>query len=212
MVLRIIKRWLPLLLLFFLGYYFWQNRPSWLFRGDEERTTVIVNHNTILEKVEALGKLELVRHNFKEVTELTEKNKDYLGIFKVPDSKAILITSGQAVGCIDLTKMEVRDLRMQSDSLLVVLPAPEICYYKLDLQNSQIYSVERSVYYKDDKEIIQKAYKNAEKQIETAALASGILEQTRSNAEIMLRPILEQLSGKRVYFYQKMPEEPIRLD
>lgn len=208
-LLRILLRWLPLLFLVLLLAYFWRNRPSWLFGRENDRIEVIVNHNTILEKVEALGRLELVRHNFKEVTELTEKNNPYLGIFKVPDSKAILITSGEAVGCIDLTKMDLKNIKLENDSLLVVLPEPELCYYKLDLQNSRIYSVESAVYYKDEKEIIERAYKSAEKQIRMAALSSGILEQTRKNAEIMLRPILEQISGRKVYFYQQLPDEEI---
>jgi hypothetical protein len=105
--------------------------------------------------------------------------------------------------------MDLNNIKLENDSLLVVLPEPELCYYKLDLQNSRIYSVESAVYYKDEKEIIERAYKSAEKQIRMAALSSGILEQTRKNAEIMLRPILEQISGRKVYFYQQLPDEEI---
>jgi hypothetical protein len=175
-------------------------RPTWLFNSTVDTPDEVIGHNTILESVEALGNLELVKYNFSEITELSEKNKAYLGIFKVPDSKAVLIASGHAVGCIDLNKISANDIQVKEGSLFIKLPEAEICFYKLDLDKSRIYSVEKAVYYKNEKDLIQKIYKTAEDQIKVAALNSGILEQTSNNAEIMLRPLLEQLSGKNVVF------------
>lgn len=199
-MMRIILKILPFLIFVLLVLLIWMILPSGIFDHKEEAPVEVINHNTILESVEAIGKLELVKYNFKEVTELTEKNRSYLGVFRVPDSKAVLISNGEAVGCIDLKKIGPDDIILETDTLYIKLPEPELCYYKLDLKNSRIYSVEKTVYYKDDKKLIEKAYRLAEKQIKQAALRTGILEQTSNNAEVMLKPMLEQLSGRKVSF------------
>ena len=166
-----------------------------------------VRHETVLQEIESLGKLELLRYRFKDIVELTEKNAPYLGVFDVPDSKVALITVGEATGCIDLRKINSEDIIIRGDTILVHLPEAELCYYKLDLSKSRIYSVDKQVYFKSESRLLEKAYKKAEEQMKTAALRSGILEQTRENAEQVLRPLLEKVSGKRIIFLDQVPVE-----
>lgn len=167
-----------------------------------------LNNTAVLTQIESLGKLELVKYNFKEITELEELSKKYLSIFQLgPDSRIALISEGQAVGCIDLEKMNLDDVLIENDTLFVSLPNPELCYYKLDLSKSRIYSLQTNPL-KDERAFIEKAYKSAENEIKKAALNSGILEQTRINAKTMLKPFLENVSGKVVVFTDK-PEDTV---
>ena len=85
----------------------------------------IINATTILEKVETLGKIELVKYKFKEIYDyksISEGRATAETLLKsynyTPDLKAILIASGEAVGCIDLTKIEITD-----ESSAGILPA-----------------------------------------------------------------------------------------
>ena len=205
-IIRLILRWLPWALALVGIYFLLRGAASWF--GSTEEPVETVSHHTILQEIEKLGKLELVRHNYKEIIELREKNAPYLWLFEVPDSKVMLISHGEAVGCIDLKKIRERDIRMQGDTVLLLrLPEPELCYYKLDMENTRIYSIEKQVYYKKDSELAQKALRLAERQMRDAALKSGILEQTRQNAESMLKPFLESVSGRKVIFLDQLPEE-----
>lgn len=197
-LLRFLFRWLPWALALVGIYFLWQQRVSW-FRSETEPVDT-VTHYTLIQDIESLGKLELVRYRFKDVTELREDNGKYLGLFDIPDSKVALITSGEAVGCIDLRQIKDGDVIISGDTVLVQLPPPELCYYKLDLANSRIYSVDKQVYFKDESRLLEKAYRKAEIQMRNQALKSGILEQTTQNAESVLRPLLEKSSGKRVLF------------
>jgi hypothetical protein len=205
-LIRTLLRWLPWLLALVLIYFIVKEAGKW-FGNKEEEPVEVVNHQTILQEVENLGRLELVRYNFKELIELNEKNKPYLGVFDVPDSRVVVISQGEAVGCIDLTKMGEQDIRLQGDTVLVRLPEPELCYYKLDMENTRIYSIEKQVYFKEESELAQKALRLAERQMRDAALKSGILEQTRQNAETMLRPLLEKVGGRHIIFLDQLPEE-----
>lgn len=158
----------------------------------------IVTSDTILKEIESLGKMELVKYNFKEITELTDVSETYLNLFKLgPDQKIALISEGQAVGCIDLTILTDKDLMVEGDTMFIRLPRPEICYYKLDMERTRIYSLQTNPF-EDDSKFIQDAYKHAEREIRQAAMRSGILDQTRTNAELVLKPFLENVSGKHV--------------
>ncbi len=164
----------------------------------KQEPELVINRTAVLQEIEALGKMELVKYNFKEITELTEISQTYFNVFKLgPDQKIALISSGQAVGCIDLTKLEESDVRVEDDTLYIKLPSPEICYYKLDMDKTRIYSLETN-WLRDETEFIQEAYKQAEDEIRTAALGSGILSQTKTNAELILKPMLEKISGRKV--------------
>lgn len=175
-----------------------------LSRQENEPSETVVNRTAILQEIESLGKMELVRYNFKEITEITEISETYFNLFKIgPDQKIALISTGEAVGCIDLAKLEENDIREDGDTLYIRLPRPEICYYKLDMDKTRIYSLETN-FMKDERAFIQEAYKQAEDEIRRSALDSGILDQTQANAEDMLKPIFEQISGKTVILHFSM--------
>ncbi len=205
-IIRALLRWLPWLLALLLIFLIVKEAGKW-FGSQEEEPVEVVNHQTILQEIENLGRLELVRYNFKEITELNEKNKPYLGVFDVPDSRVVVISHGEAVGCIDLTKISEQDIRVQGDTVLLRLPEPELCYYKLDMENTSIYSIEKQVYFKEESKLAQKALRLAERQMRAAALKSGILDQTRQNAETLLRPLLENIGGRHIIFLEQLPEE-----
>ena len=191
-------RILPWILLLVVVFWWWQRDKS------EQTAGTVINTSVMLQEVENLGKVELVRYNFKEITELTEVSKEYFNLFKLgPDQKIALISQGEAAGCIDFTKITKQDLWVSGDTVYVELPEPEICYYKLDLENTRIYSLQTNPM-KEDGPFIQKAYKVAESEIRKAALSSGILDQTIINAEIILRPFLEEVSGRTVIFTHNM--------
>ena len=102
--------------------------------------------NTLLTKVEQIGKLELAKYNFQEVTEI-KRVADVVDLkffkYKIaPDSKAVLISQGSATGCLDLGQLTSEDIRIEGDTLFVALPNPEICYFKIDLEKSRLYDLQ----------------------------------------------------------------------
>jgi hypothetical protein len=175
-IIRLILRWLPWALAILAIYFLFRWAGSWFGQEDPGPVETISRH-TLIQEIENIGKLELLRYNFKEITELSEKNKRYLGLFEVPDSRVVVISHGEAVGCIDLQKIGERDVRIQGDTVLVRLPEPELCYYKLDMENTSVYSVEKQVYYKKESELVQRALRLAEREMRDAALRSGILSR-----------------------------------
>lgn len=182
-----------ILIIFFAtlaAFFAWGSFTGGLFGGKAKEVTY---HNTVLQKIENLGKLELVKYKFKDVL---EHKKEYKWWF---DSKAVLIISGEAVGCIDLKKVKPEHIQEKGDTVTIQLPKPELCYYKINHKESRIYNT-TTYSFSDQPNLIGKAFKKAESHFRKVALNAGILEQTKKNGEQMLKPMFEQLSGKRVIF------------
>ena len=123
---KLILKILPwLLVVGLLSWMLIQEKMSF----SSERVTEIET-NTILTKVEQRGKMELVKYNFQEVTEIKKiANSIDFKFFKykpLPDSKGVLISQGSAAGCIDLTKIRVEDIQSENDTIYIKLPAGKI--------------------------------------------------------------------------------------
>jgi hypothetical protein len=188
---RFIFKVLPWLLLCLLGMYVYISRTSLFDIAADDEKTEITNH-IIVEKIELLGKLELCKFYIKDIVEHKEIKPWYN-----KDSKVVLIVAGEAVGCIDLTKIDSSAIEITATQLIVTLPPAEVCSFKIDHQASNIYDLETG-YFEDDKKVIDKAYKLAEKEVLASALKMGIETQTRVNAEIILKPFLKGFTDKEI--------------
>jgi Protein of unknown function (DUF4230) len=197
----LLRRLLPLLFLVGLGWFLWTKvRPALagLENPLDPAPRITVTHNTVLEKVEALGRMELVRYQFKDVVEYKKSTYRFL-----PDAKVALIVAGNAVGCLDLRKVRPQDVVLEGDSILrLALPEPELCVWQVDHAKSKVYSVENGFF--QDAELVDAGYKYAEANVRTAALQSGILAQTTQNAEQILRPMLQTMTGRRVILTRQL--------
>ncbi|MEI7581563.1 DUF4230 domain-containing protein [Runella sp.] len=194
--LRLLLRLLIFVVLIFGIISIWETYRTgrWFsFSGDKEVQTT---HAMVLEEIQALGKLELVRYNFKDIVEHEQI------VQWMPNPKAVLIVQGEAVGCIDLTKITVSDITTESDTVVVHLPEPELCSYKIDHSKSKVYNTEYA--FMEEAQLVQEAYQQAEKQIQKSALEMGILDQTKRNAEQILKPVLEKVSGKKIALRYRM--------
>lgn len=197
---------LALIAFFIVGVY---SVGKQLFSTPEPVAPPVISHSIVLEEITSIGKLELVKYNFKDVIEyekgLTKYNKlnNFLSKYGGNKAKAVLIVSGEAVGCIDLTKISQNDIVEDGDTVIVYLPKPELCVYKINHGQSKVYDTENT-YMIEEGAMINEAFVAAEKQISKSALKMGILKQTEENAEKILIPILEKISGKTVLLRSRL--------
>lgn len=160
------------------------NALSRFRRGDA------TNHSVILKEITALGKLELVKYTFKDIVEHEQINAF------LPNSNAVLIVEGEATGCIDLTRITAADITTEGGSIIIQLPTPELCGWKINHDRSRVYDTRFSLL--NESQLVSDAYRQAERQVKQSALDGGILTQTRQNADQMLKPLLEHISGRKV--------------
>lgn len=148
----------------------------------------VTSHEVLIERIESMGKLELVKYRFSDVIE--HKNiSTYL-----PDASVLLIIKAEAVGCIDLTKLNKDRIEVQGDSVTIQLPKPQVCYVKIDHESSKVYDTKMAFF--RESTLVDEAYKSAEREIKKEVDKSDILQQTQTNASNVFKPLLEGLGFK----------------
>src|SRR5688572_32563322 len=137
-----------------------------LLSSKEKESSV---HHMILEKTEQLGRLEVVKYRIKDVVEHKIERSWYAG----GDTKVLVIVSGEAVGCIDLQQLKKEDIVFEEKRVTIQLPAPQICYAKVNHNESKVYDAPTSPF-SNNANAVDAAFRNAENQIHAAALEMGI--------------------------------------
>ncbi len=171
--------------LFVAGYLFVKGK---LFSSRKE-----MKEDVMVEKIISMGKLELVKYSMKDVIEQKEVRTI------LPDKRILFVAVGEVTGCIDLVKVKKKDIvAVGEDSVTVFLPQPEICYVKLNHQKSQVYDVSGTWFTADTKDLVEGIYKIAEQRLLKNALDMQLLQKTKQNALLIFKPMLENISGKKV--------------
>ncbi len=156
----------------------------------ESRTEI--TETGMVQKITSMGKLELVKYTMKDIVEQKEIHPI------LPDSKVLFLAVGEVTACIDLTKVKKSDITQKGDSVIVVLPQPEICETSLDHQKSKVYDISGAWFQENAKDMVEDVYKLAEKKILANANDMNVLGMARQNAQLIFKPLLEGISGKTV--------------
>lgn len=162
------------------------------FKKQLTATHTIITEDAMVEKITAMGKLELVKYAMKDVIEKKEVH------VLLPDSRVLFVAVGEVTACIDLTKITKADIVPGKDTVTVTLPQPEICYSRLDHQKSKVYDVTGAWFPGNAANMVEDVYKLAEKRLMDNATQMDLLGKARQNAQLIFKPLLESISGKKV--------------
>lgn len=157
----------------------------------EKKEEVIITHTMVVQQIEEMGKLEVVKYNIQDVMEY-EKVRQWL-----PNSRTTLKIVGEVIGCVDLTTIGENDIITVGDSVSLTLPMPEICHYKIDHSKSKVYNTEYGLW--ETSEILEEAYKEAEQQIYRQAQSMGIEKESKENTIKVLTPILRAMGFTKIH-------------
>lgn len=150
----------------------------------------IVEHSVIIEKIENLGKLEVVRYNVQDIVEY-EKVRQWL-----PNAKTALQISGEIIACVDLSKIREEHVTLAGDSVVVILPRPEICHVKVDHSKSKVYDTSYGLW--ESAKLVDDAYKHAQQGLEQQAQKLDLTKEARENTAAIITPMLNALGFKHV--------------
>jgi hypothetical protein len=160
-----------------------------LYKGFTASSTS--DHGLTVEKIENMGKLQLMKMNMKDVLEQTKERPLFL-----PNAKAVLIVVGEVYAGIDFQKVQKSDI-VSSDQLVTIsLPAPEILLAKVNHEQSRVYDVRWGIL--STARLVDEAYKSAELAIRDEAAKMGFEETCRTNAVTLLTPMFRAMAGKEV--------------
>ena len=153
-----------------------------------------VTDDIMVQKIISMGKLELVKYSMKDVIEKKELRT------LLPDGRVLFLAVGEVTACVDLTRIKKQDITFSAnhDSVTVILPKAEICNVKLDHQRSKVYEITGAFFPGNAKNMVEDVYKVAEQRLLSNANDMNIIGKAQENAQLIFKPILENISGKVV--------------
>jgi hypothetical protein len=159
--------------------------------------TVIPDPVTVIREVQSLARLETVQFSIQKII-TAEVNQGVLG--PLFGDRLLLVAHGFVIAGVDLSAIDVNDLRLDDDVLIVNLPDAEIFVATLNNDKSYIYDRTTGLFRKSNPNLETEARRVAEKEIYDGAIEDGILEQAQLNAEIFLERLFNSLGYMRVVF------------
>jgi len=151
-------------------------------------TTIDVSSTSVVEKVRRLSRLESVIYSIDKVVEGQRENV-LLPSFLAGD-KLLLIAHGDVIAGVDLSQLKPGDVSINGDAVRIHLPAPQILTTRLDNQHTRVYSRTTGLLVAADPNLESEVRQAAEQQITQAAIADGILDKARTNAQSSVSTLL----------------------
>ncbi len=159
---------------------------------------MVLNSMTLATQIENIGELHTTKIRFQKVLNPSVRHS-FFGLFDIPfvDSKALIVMQAEANGCIDLTQVKEGDIKVNANSIEIVLPSPRVCQTKIDHQNMITYdeSLTAKIF---NPELKDEAIKLAEQNIEQEAVEMGILDNTKDQATALISNLLIGTTGKEI--------------
>jgi Protein of unknown function (DUF4230) len=155
--------------------------------------TVVRPTGTVLMAVRDLARLETNELHMEKVIDLTDKQSRLFGLVDTSDA-ILLIAAGDVTIGIDLTKMSESDVQVDRDagSVRLTLPAPEILSTRLDERHTYVYRRATGLLAERNEQLEAKARREAVRAIEEAARDTEVMEKARRQAEKQMQQLLEK--------------------
>jgi len=161
--------------------------------GLRSPSPLIQNTAAVLKQVQDLSQLVSVKYVIEKVVVL-EDVKWY------GESRVILIAHGVVKAGVDLSRIELKDLKAASEKMIVRLPRPTITDVYLDEQKTTVVERTTGLLRLFDKDLEQSARRQAIESISQAARSSGILKDAEERVRVQLTFMFSQMGFKEVEF------------
>lgn len=123
--------------------------------------------------------------------------RELLGV-QVGETKMIYVAYGEVRAGVDLSEIDVNDVRVISDTVIIRLPPPKLLDAKIDVERSYVYDFDKSLFGPVDPAMQSRAEQLALAKIRRAACENAILEEANNRAAIAVRALLEAASFRNV--------------
>ena len=157
-----------------------------------------VSQPTVVDRVQKLQRLETVAYTMDKLVTGAKENPifpDFLA-----GDKLLLLVHGEVVAGIDFSHLKPGDVRVDGKEVHLRLPAPQIFSTRLDGARTRVYSRQTGLLVPTDPNLETEVRQEAERQLQEAALADGILRNAQQNAAATLTSLMQGLGFEKIFF------------
>jgi hypothetical protein len=157
-----------------------------------------VSQPTVVDKIQQLQRLETVVYTMDKVVS-GEKESGILPDFLAGD-KLLMIVHGEVVAGVDFSGLKSGDVSVGGKNVRLRLPTAQVFTTRLDNARTRVYSRQTGLLVPVDPNLETEVRQEAERQLQQAALADGVLKTAQQNARTTLTSLLEGLGFAGVEF------------
>ena len=157
-----------------------------------------VSRPTVVSKIQQLQRLETVVYTMDKVVS-GEKESAILPDFLAGD-KLLMIVHGEVVTGVDFSGLKSGDVSVTGKTASLRLPQAQVFLTRLDNARTRVYSRQTGLLVPVDPNLETQVRQEAERQLQQAALADGVLKTAQQNAHTTLTSLLQGLGFASVEF------------
>lgn len=169
---------------------------SLLSRSEDKGSSSVETHQTLIERLSALGRLELLRYEVRDVV-----RKEWHYVLPLSRSRLLLVVAGDATICIDFAQVRVEAAEWEQRRVRLVLPEPFVCQVRVDPAQSQVYDASFSVvewWGGGEAERTREALAAAQETLRARIGREFPHQAAQAQAEKLLRTLCEEMGWKQV--------------
>jgi hypothetical protein len=158
--------------------------------------SIDVSQPTVVDRIQKLQRLETVVYTMDKIVTGAKENRifpDFLA-----GDRLLMLVHGEVVAGIDFSNLKPGDVRVDGRTVRLHLPAPEVFRTRLDSEKTRVYSRQTGLLVPSDPNLETQVRQEAERQLQAAALADGILPTAQKNAAATITSLLQGLGFEKI--------------
>ena len=160
--------------------------------------SIDVSQPTVVDRIQRLQRLETVVYTVDKIVTGAKENPifpDFLA-----GDRLLMLVHGEVVAGIDFTDLKPGDVRLNGKQIQLHLPAPQVFRTRIDSAKTRVYSRQTGLLVPTDPNLETQVRQEAERQLQEAAMADGILRTAQQNAASTIRSLLQGLGFEKIDF------------
>ncbi len=158
--------------------------------------TIDLSRPAVVQRIQRLQRLETVVYSMEKIVSGAQENKFLPRM--LAGERILLIVHGEVIAGIDLAKLDESKITVTGRSIEVEMPLAELFSTRIDNQRTRVYSRETGLFTAPDPNLESEVRREAERQVQQAAIESGILKTAAENGRANLAGLLEGLGFESV--------------
>lgn len=171
-----------------------------------ESGTALRSTPSVVVAVRDLARLESVEYHVERVIDLRDQQSLLFGLIKTQDA-ILFVAVGEVTAGVDLSALREGDVVADraNGTASLTLPAAHVLSTRLDNERSWVYARTTDVLAQRHEDLETRARQEAERTLEQSAIAGGILDRARANAEQTVAALVRSLGYTNVTVSSRTP-------
>jgi hypothetical protein len=160
--------------------------------------TIDVSQPTVVDRIQRLQRLETVVYTVDKLVTGAKENP-ILPDFLTGD-RLLMLVHGEVVAGIDFSNLKPNDVKVDGKNVHLHLPQAQVFSTRLDSAKTRVYSRQTGLLVPTDPNLETQVRQEAERELQEAALADGILRTAQQNATSTISSLLQGLGFEKIDF------------